>query len=82
MFLISRSVFGLLNNSFPVDIFYSQQVDSNNMFQWKNIFLTIESRRNFIDSWQQLDISKEVQSSLLEQSICDSSNTFRQYKVL
>ena len=72
----------LIKNNFPVDIFYSENSDSNDSFQWTNIFLSIDSRRSFVESWQQLEISKEIQSLLLEQSICESSNTFRQYKVL
>ena len=72
----------LKKNNFPVDIFYSENNDSSGSFQWTNIFLSIDSRRAFVESWQQLEISKEIQSLLLEQSICESSNTFRQYKVL
>ena len=72
----------LIKNNFPVDIFYSENNDSSGSFQWTNIFLSIDSRGAFVESWQQLEISKEIQSLLLEQSICESSNTFRQYKVL
>ena len=72
----------LIKNNFPVDIFYSENNDSTDSFQWTNIFSAIDSRRAFVESWQQLEISKEIQSLLLEQSICESSNTFRQYKVL
>ena len=72
----------LIKNNFPVDIFYSENNDSSDSFQWTNIFLSIDSRRTFVESWQQLEISKEIQALLLEQSICESSNTFRQYKVL
>jgi len=32
--------------------------------------------------WQTLDISKEIQELLIEQSTCQSSKVYRQYKVL
>ena len=72
----------LKKNNSPVDVIYSEQEGMNNNFKWTNIFLSLESRRDFVESWQELEISKEIQELLLEQSICQSSNTYRQYKVL
>ena len=72
----------LIKNNSPVDVIYSEQEGLNNNFKWTNIFLSLESRRDFIESWRALEISKEIQELLLEQSICQSSKTYRQYKVL
>ena len=80
--ILEQFTYALIKSNFPVDIFYSESNDSSDSFQWTNIFLSIDSRRSFVESWQQLEISKEIQSLLLEQSICESSNIFRQYKVL
>ena len=66
----------------PVDIFYGEATNSKNQFQWTNIFLSLESRQEFIESWQSLEISKEIQGMLLEQSICQPSKMYRRYKVI
>ncbi len=72
----------LIKNNSPVDVLYSEQEGMNNKFKWTNIFLSLDSRRDFVESWQALEVSKEIQGLLLEQSICQSSKTYRQYKVL
>tara|TARA_B100000965_G_C19371868_1_gene660688 strand:- start:4 stop:723 length:720 start_codon:yes stop_codon:yes gene_type:complete len=72
----------LVKNNSPVEIVYSEEDGSSINFQWTNIFTSIESRKDFVESWQALEISKEIQEFLLEQSACQSSKTFRQYKVL
>ena len=72
----------LLKYNSPIDIFYGEEVDSENQFQWTNIFLSLESRQEFIESWQSLEISKEIQVMLLEQSICQPSKMYRRYKVI
>ncbi len=72
----------LVKNNSPVEIVYSEEDGSNINFQWTNIFSSLESRKDFVESWQALQISKEIQEFLLEQSTCQSSKTFRQYKVL
>lgn len=72
----------LLKYNAPVDIFYGEAIDSENQFQWTNIFLSLESRQEFIESWQSLEISKEIQVMLLEQSICQPSKMYRRYKVI
>ena len=72
----------LIKNNSPVDVIYSEQEGLNNNFKWTNIFLSLESRRDFVESWRALEISKEIQELLLEQSICQSSKTYRKYKVL
>ena len=72
----------LLKYNSPVDIFYGEAIDSENQFQWTNIFLSLESRQEFIESWQSLEISQEIQAMLLEQSICQPSKMYRRYKVI
>ena len=72
----------LLKYNSPVDIFYGEAIDSENQFQWTNIFLSLESRQEFIESWQSMEISKEIQAMLLEQSICQPSKIYRRYKVI
>ena len=72
----------LLKYNAPVDIFYGEVIDSGNQFQWTNIFLSLESRQEFIESWQSLEISKEIQVMLLEQSICQPPKMYRRYKVI
>lgn len=72
----------LVKNNSPVDIIYSEGEGPDNSFQWTNIFLSLESRKNFVNLWQTLDISKEIQELLIEQSTCQSSKVYRQYKVL
>ena len=54
----------LLKYNSPVDIFYGEAIDSENQFKWTNIFLSLESRQEFIESWQSLEISKEIQAML------------------
>ena len=72
----------LLKYNSPVDIFYGEAIDSANQFIWTNIFLSLESREEFIESWQSLKISREIQALLLEQSICQPSKMYRRYKVI
>ncbi len=72
----------LIKNNSPVDILYSEEGRSSNSFQWTNVFSSLESRKDFVESWQASEVSKEIQELLLEQSTCQSSKTYRQYKVL
>ena len=80
--VIEQFTDALIKNNSPVEIVYSEEDGSDTSFQWMNIFTSLESRKDFIESWQALEISKEIQDLLLEQSTCQSSKTFRQYKVL
>ena len=79
--VIEQFTDALVKNNSPVEIVYSEEDGSNISFQWTNIFTSLESRKDFVESWQALEISKEIQELLLEQSTCQSSKTFRQYKV-
>ncbi|MDC0062225.1 hypothetical protein OAJ69_04630, partial [Pseudomonadota bacterium] len=72
----------LIKNNSQVNILYSEEDKSSSKFYWTNIFSSLESRQNFVESWQALEISKEIQGLLLEQSICESSQTYRRYKIL
>ena len=80
--VIEQFTDALVKNNSPVEIVYSEEEGSIINFQWTNIFSSLESRKNFVESWQALQISKEIQEFLLEQSTCQTSKTFRQYKVL
>ena len=80
--VIEQFTDALVKNNSPVEIVYSEEEGSIINFQWTNIFSSLESRKDFVESWQALQISKEIQEFLLEQSTCRSSKTFRQYKVL
>ena len=72
----------MIKHNLRVDILYSEKdLDSSN-FQWTNVFPSLETRKDFVVSWQALEISKEIQELLLEQSACQSSQVYRQYKVL
>ena len=72
----------LIKNNLIIDILYSENENSKGNFQWTNIFSSLESRVDFIELWQELEISKEIQELLLEQSACKSSRVYRQYQVL
>ena len=72
----------LIKNNLTIDILSTEAKNSKGNFQWTNIFSSLESRVNFVESWQELEISKEIQELLLEQSTCKSSRIYRQYKVL
>ena len=72
----------LLKDNLPVDIFYAEAIDSTDQFEWTNIFLSLDSREEFVEYWKSLEVSKEIQSRLLEQSICQPSKMYRRYKVV
>ena len=65
-----------------ISITYSENISDTSNFRWFNIFNSIEDRRIFVAAWQDLTLSREIQSLFLEQSKCESSNLFRSYKVL
>ena len=72
----------MIKHNLRVDILYSEKELASSNFQWTNIFPSLETRKDFVKSWQALEISKEIQDLLLEQSACQSSQAYRQYKVL
>ena len=72
----------MIKHNLQVDILYSEKELASSNFQWTNIFPSLETRKDFVKSWQALEISKEIQKLLLEQSACQSSQAYRQYKVL
>jgi hypothetical protein len=65
-----------------ISITYSENISDTSNFRWFNIFNSIEDRRIFVAVWQDLTLSREIQSLFLEQSKCESSNLYRSYKVL
>ena len=80
--VIEQFTDALIKNNLTIDIIYSEAENLNGNFQWSNIFSSLDSRVNFVESWQELEISKVIQELLLEQSTCQSSRIYRQYKVL
>jgi len=80
--VIEQFTDALIKNNLTIDILYTEAENSKGNFQWTNIFSSLDSRVNFVESWQELEISKVIQELLLEQSTCQSSRIYRQYKVL
>ena len=80
--VIEQFTDALIKNNLTIDILYTEAENSKGNFQWTNIFSSLDSRVNFVESWQELEISKVIQELLLEQSICQSSRIYHQYKVL
>ena len=72
----------LIKHNLRVGILYSEKDIASSNFLWTNVFPSLETRKDFVKSWQALEISKEIQELLLEQSACQSSQAYRQYKVL
>ena len=80
--VIEQFTDALIKNNLTIDILYTEAKNSKGNFQWTNIFSSLDSRVNFVESWQELEISKVIQEFLLEQSACKSSRIYSQYKVL
>ena len=80
--VIEQFTDALIKNNLTIDILYTEAENSKGNFQWTNIFSSLDSRVKFVESWQELEISKVIQELLLEQSACKSSRIYRQYKVL
>jgi hypothetical protein len=80
--VIEQLTDALKNNNFSIDILYSESEMLPTSFQWTNIFSSMESRDDFVKSWQALKISEEIQGLLLEQSNCQASGVYRKYQLL
>ena len=80
--VIEQFTDALIKNNLTIDILYTEAKNSKGNFQWTNIFSSLDSRVNFVESWQELEVSKVIQEFLLEQSACKSSRIYSQYKVL
>ena len=65
-----------------ISIVYSENLEITSSFRWFNIFDSIESRKIFIESWQDLSVSNQIQTLFTEQSICGASNLYKSYKVI
>ena len=65
-----------------IAIVYSESLEDTSNFRWFNVFESIEDRKVFLEAWQALVVSGEMQTLFLEQSICASSNLFKSYKVI
>ena len=65
-----------------ISIIYSENLEVKSNFRWFNIFDSTESRKFFIESWQDSSASNRIQDLFNEQSSCDRSSLYRSYKVI
>ena len=65
-----------------ISIVYSENLEVKSNFRWFNIFDSIESRKFFIESWQDLSVSNQMQTLFTEQSSCGESTLYKSYKVI
>jgi hypothetical protein len=65
-----------------IAIVYSESLEDTSNFRWFNTFASMEDRKVFLEAWRALFVSGEMQTLFLEQSICESSNLFKSYKVI
>ena len=65
-----------------ISIVYSEHLESKSNFRWFNIFDSMESRKIFIESWQDLSVSNQMQTLFTEQSSCGESTLYKSYKVI
>ncbi len=68
------------NKDIAID--YSENLQDKSKFRWLNSFESIEDRKIFLEAWQELVVSGDMQTLFLEQSKCESSNLYRSYKVI
>ena len=65
-----------------LSIIYSENTSDTSSFRWFNIFDSMESRKIFIESWQDLSVSNQMQTLFTEQSSCGASTLYKSYKVI
>ena len=65
-----------------VSIVYSGNLEVKSNFRWFNIFDSMESRKLFIESWQDLSVSNQLQILFTEQSSCGAPHLYKSYKVI
>jgi hypothetical protein len=65
-----------------LSIIYSENTSDTSSFRWFNIFDSMESRKIFIESWQDLSVSNQMQTLFTEQSSCGDSTLYKSYKVI
>ena len=65
-----------------ISIVYSENLEVKSNFRWFNIFDSMESRKFFIESWQDLSVSNKIQTLFTEQSSCGDSTLYKSYKVI
>ena len=65
-----------------ISIIYVESLEAKSNFRWLNIFESTESRRMFIESWQDLSVSNKIQTLFTEQSSCGASYLYKSYKVI
>ena len=65
-----------------ISISYSENLENNSQFRWFNVFESIDSRQTFVEDWQDLSISNQIQDLFIEQSSCGVSSLYKSYKVI
>ena len=65
-----------------ISISYSENLENNSQFRWFNVFESIDSRQTFVEDWQDLSISNQIQDLFIEQSSCGISSLYKSYKVI
>ena len=65
-----------------ISISYSENLENNSQFRWFNVFESIDSRQTFVEGWQDLSISNQIQDLFIEQSSCGVSSLYKSYKVI
>ncbi len=65
-----------------LSIIYSENTSDTSSFRWFNIFDSVESRKIFIESWQDSSVSNRMQTLFTEQSSCGDSALYKSYKVI
>ena len=65
-----------------VEMIECKYLEIKSSFRWFNVFESIESRKTFIESWQDLSVSNQMQTLFTEQSSCGDSTLYKSYKVI
>jgi hypothetical protein len=65
-----------------VSIIYSENLNVKSNFRWFIVFESMESRRVFVEDWQDLSVSNQIQILFTEQSRCGASKLYESFKVI
>jgi hypothetical protein len=75
-------IYALAKLDQKVSIIYSENLEIKSKFRWFNIFDSMESRKLFIENWQDLSVSNQMQTLFTEQSSCGASTLYKSYKII
>ena len=65
-----------------ISISYSENLENKSQFRWLNVFDSIDSRKTFVEDWQDLSISNQMQALFIEQSSGGVASLYKSYKVI